>query len=152
MVGKHRLDYDDTIIIAGTSVPGSSIELLDSTSWLDCWIIEAAMAIAPRHPLVKIGVCISLHELTDELITPIQAPFQLWRTKIDTWRAQHNKSNSPRGLIYICPLNVYTDHFTLLEINEQTRMIYHYDSLPNSRHHKPRARMVRQAVQVNHIL
>jgi Ulp1 protease family, C-terminal catalytic domain len=32
-------------------------------------------------------------------------------------------------LVHFCPLNVNSNHFTLLEINERERVIYHYDSM-----------------------
>jgi len=34
-----------------------------------------------------------------------------------------------RPQVFICPLNINANHSTLLEINEQTKMIYHYNSM-----------------------
>jgi len=53
-------------------------------------------------------------------------------------------------LVYICPLNVNANHFTLLEINEQTKMIYHYDSKASHGviHRKTKSNPVRRVVEV----
>jgi predicted enzyme involved in methoxymalonyl-ACP biosynthesis len=53
--------------------------------------------------------------------------------------------------VYICLLNVNANHFILLEINKQTKMIYHYDLIASCRviHRKTRSTLVRQVVEVS---
>jgi hypothetical protein len=52
--------------------------------------------------------------------------------------------------VYICPLNINANHFTLLEINEQTKMIYHYNSMANQGviHRKTKVTPIRRVVKV----
>jgi hypothetical protein len=49
------------------------------------------------------------------------------------------------------PLNINANHFTLLEINEQTKMIYHYDSMASHKaiHHKTKSTLVRREIEVS---
>jgi hypothetical protein len=53
--------------------------------------------------------------------------------------------------VYICLLNVNANHFTLLEINEQTKMIYHYNSIASYGiiHYKIKSTLVRRVVEVS---
>jgi hypothetical protein len=53
--------------------------------------------------------------------------------------------------VYICPMNVNANHFTLLEINEQTKMIYHYDSMASRGiiYRKTKSTLVRRVVEVS---
>jgi hypothetical protein len=57
-------------------------------------------------------------------------PLAGWRKTIERYssEAQTQQGQSIR-LVYFCPLNSNNNHFTLLEINEQQRKIYHYDSM-----------------------
>jgi len=52
--------------------------------------------------------------------------------------------------VFICPLNINANHFTLLKINEQTKIIYHYDSIATPRiiHRKTKSTLVRRVVEV----
>ncbi|TVY80732.1 hypothetical protein LSUE1_G005970 [Lachnellula suecica] len=105
-LGKHMLDDIDSIID-----------------------IAAALEMTNRPVSVRLGLSIPLHkEDANGAVTPISNPLRRWRKKIDDSKC--GDKNGGEGLqVYLCPLNVNTDHFSLLEINEQTKMIYHYDSM-----------------------
>lgn len=47
-----------------------------------------------------------------------------WRKTIEA-QLQYRQND----LVHFCPLNVNSNHFTLLEINKRERVIYHYDSM-----------------------
>ncbi|KAG4438626.1 hypothetical protein IFR05_005870 [Cadophora sp. M221] len=54
-----------------------------------------------------------------------------------------------RPQVFICPLNINANHFTLLKINEQTKIIYHYDSMATHGiiHRKTKSTFVRRVVE-----
>jgi hypothetical protein len=85
--------------------------------------------MADRLASMKLGLSIPLHEKNPtEEVVPILNPFRRWRKMIDDYRQEgRNEFEGPQ--MYICPLNVNTNHFTLLEINEQTKVIHYYDSM-----------------------
>ena len=103
-----------------------------------------------RPVFAKLGLSIPLHKNdANGKIIPIPNPFRGWRKTIDDYR--HEGQNDLEGpLVYFCPLNVNANHFTLLEINEHTKMIYHYDSMANYKiiHHKTKSTPVRRVVEV----
>ena len=106
---------------------------LRSRQWLKSWDIGAALQMADKPVVVELSLSIPLHEEdANGNVTPISNPFRRWRLKIDEFRCK-GKENLEGLRVYICPLNVNANHFTLLEINEQTKMIYHYDSWAGNR-------------------
>lgn len=124
---------------------------LRSRAWLNCWDIAAALDMTDRPASVKLGLSIPLHkEDRNGEITPCSNPLRRWREKIDEYRCEGK--NDLRGpQVYFCPLNIHADHFTLLEINEQTEMIYHYDSMASHKiiHRKTKSTPVRRVVEVS---
>jgi len=88
------------------------------------WTIAAAMELTDKPSCVRYGLSVPLHD--DKSVRPITNPFGLWRRKIDEYR---RNADSDEKLVYFCPLNLDANHFTLLEVNEQNRMILHYDSM-----------------------
>ncbi|KAG6368737.1 hypothetical protein INS49_002951 [Diaporthe citri] len=143
-LGKRELDHKDTITLSGKSIPGDSFNRLGTGEWFDIWLLEAALEIQDRPACVKLLPCVSTHELVDGKVKPIKAPFRRLRSEIQSL------SQWPQdGFIFLCPLCVNANHFTLLEINEREGMIYHYDSLSNrsGRSGLSRGDPVRNAVQ-----
>jgi Ulp1 protease family, C-terminal catalytic domain len=60
----------------------------------------------------------------------VPTSFSGWRKKIELFKTEAQDENGAFvPLVYFCPLNLYDNHFTLLEINEQDEKIYHYDSI-----------------------
>ncbi|KAH8760754.1 hypothetical protein BGZ57DRAFT_770046 [Hyaloscypha finlandica] len=150
VLGKHTLDDDDSIMVNGAVELSCGVfDRLRSREWLNCWDIAAALEMTDRPVFVRLGLSVPLHkkEANGE-VTPLPNPLRRWRKKIDDYRCEgKNDPNGPQ--VYICPLNVNADHFTLLEINEQTKMIYHYDSMASHGiiHRKTKSTPVRRMVE-----
>jgi hypothetical protein len=114
--GEHALGDKDAIIVnGGVEFPHGMLDRLRSRDWLNCWDIAAALEMADRPVYVKLGLSIPLHEKdTNGEITTLLNPLRRWRKEIDKYREVKSDSESLR--VYICPLNVNANHFTLLEI------------------------------------
>jgi hypothetical protein len=126
------------------------LDRLRSRDWLKCWDIAAALEMKDKPAFVQLGLSIPLHEVdADGEVTPVSNPFRRWRTTIDDYRRK--AANGLEGSqLYLCPLNINNNHFTLLEINEQTKMICHYNSIAATRllHRKTKSSFVKTAVEV----
>lgn len=123
---------------------------LRSREWLNCWDIAAALELTDRPAFVRLGLSIPLYKKdTNGKVSPLLNPLPRWRKKIDDYR-RLGKSDLEGTQVYICPLNVNANHFTLLEINEQTKMINHYDSMasPGIIHHRTKITPVKRVVMV----
>ena len=126
----HHVQPDNaecSSVIVGDAVelPYESLERLRPGRWLDIWLLGAAMQLVDKPSCVIYGLSVPLGEDKDGRRVAITYPFGLWRKKIDEYR---DKAGKDAKQIYFCPVNTDTNHFTLLEINERRRMIYHYDS------------------------
>ncbi|KAG9244267.1 hypothetical protein BJ878DRAFT_79064 [Calycina marina] len=124
---------------------------LRSKKWLFGWDITAILEMAYRPISVKLGHSIQLHSKDVEgKITPLQNPFRRWRSEIDTYKDE-NESGLDGPLLYFCPLHLNTNHFTLLEINEQTKMIYHYDLMASHAtiYRKIKSTLTRRNIEVS---
>jgi hypothetical protein len=152
VLGKHTLDNNDSIMVNGAvELLCGVFDRLCSKEWLNYWDIAAALEMTDRLVFVRLGLSVPLYkkEVNGEA-TPLSNPLRRWRKKIDDYRCEGK--NDPEGLqVYICPLNINADHFTLLEINEQTKMIYHYDSMVSHGiiHRKTKSTPVRRVVEVS---
>ncbi|KIM93127.1 hypothetical protein OIDMADRAFT_138353 [Oidiodendron maius Zn] len=133
VLGKPTLDDDDSIIGNGSVELSCGIfDRLRSREWLNCWDIAAALEMTDRPAFVRLNLSIPLYKKdTNSKALPLSNPFHRWRKKIDDFRRK-GKSDLEDLQVYICPLNVNRNHFTLLEINEQTKMINHYDSMASA--------------------
>lgn len=118
---SHTLMVRDKI-----EVPLTSFDNLRPGRWLDMWLIAAAIELTDKPSWVRCGLSVPLHQLKEGECVPIEKPFGLWRKKIDRSRTEHMDEEKQ---VYLCPLNINNNHFTLLEINERTEKIYHYDSI-----------------------
>jgi hypothetical protein len=151
VLGKHPLDKDDSIMVNGAvELSYGMLDRLRSREWLNCWDIAAALEMTDRPVFVQLGLSVPLHKKdANGEVTPISNPLRRWRKKIDDCRRE-GKNDLERPQVYICPLNVNANHFTLLEINEQTKMIYHYDSMASHGiiHRKTKSTSVRRVVEV----
>jgi hypothetical protein len=151
MLDKNDLNDEDCVWINGTTELYCGIfNRLRSKEWLNCWDIAVALEMTDRPAFVRLGLSIPLHktEKTGE-ITLISNPLRGWRMKIDNDKHEAKNHSEPPH-IYICPLNVTTNHFSLLEINVQSKMIYHYDSLATHGivQRKTKRSLVRRTVEV----
>jgi hypothetical protein len=151
VLGKHPLVEDDSVVINGSvELAYGMFDRLRSREWLNCWDIAAALEMTDRPAFVQLGLSIPLHDVDAKGdVTTILNPFRRWRTKIDDYRWKA-KDDLESLQVYICPLNINNNHFTMLEINEQTKMIYHYDSMASHGiiHRKTNSTLVRRVVEV----
>ncbi|KAH8595137.1 hypothetical protein B0O99DRAFT_159895 [Bisporella sp. PMI_857] len=150
VLGKSIVGDQDCIMINGTGeLSCGMFNRLRSRAWLKNWDIAAALEMADKSPSVRHYLSIPFHkEDINGKIMPISNPLRGWRKKIDDWRAEV-ENDIERQQVYICPLNVSANHFTLLEINEETKMIYHYDSMasPGIRQRKKKSSLVGRAIE-----
>jgi hypothetical protein len=133
VLGKRELEGNDIVAI------GDSKELdcdifgkLRRGEWFDAWVIYAGMTMSDKPSFVRYDYSISLEEAgKNRRMKPIHKPLRNWRKKIDRWHSEiRSQSNGEEILqVYFCPLNHNNNHFSLLEINEIERTIYHYDSM-----------------------
>lgn len=148
VIGKHTLGDEDSIIVNGAVELSCGVfDRLRSREWLNFSDIAAALEMTDRPVFVRLGLSVPLHKKdANGEVTPLSNPLRRWRKRIDDYK---NDLEGPQ--VYICPLNVNANHFTLLEINEQTKMIYHYDSMANHGviHRKTKSTLVRRVVEVS---
>lgn len=130
-LGKREFGHEDTITLSGKSIPGDSLNRLETGCWFDIWLLEAALEIQDRAVWVKLGPCISTHEMVHGKIKPVEAPFRRLRSEIESLRDNDSSQRPQGGFVFLRPLCINSNHFTLLEVNEREGMIYHYDSLAN---------------------
>ena len=130
ILGKHNLGENDSFRINDVELSYGMFKRLYSKIWLDAWDIHFALKMIKRPAFVHLGYSIPFHEKgINGKGKYIKRPLSGWREKINNW----SKGKNDLKQLYICPLNLYMNHFTTLEINERTKMIYHYDSLESSR-------------------
>jgi hypothetical protein len=152
VLGKYTLGNNNSIIVNGAvELSYSVFDRLRSREWLNYWDIAAALEMTDRPVFVRLGLSIPLYkkEANGE-VTPLPNPLCRWRKKINDYRCEgKNDPNGPQ--VYICPLNVNADHFTLLEINKQTKIIYYYNSMASHGiiYRKTKSTPVRRMVEVS---
>jgi hypothetical protein len=152
VLGKHTLGDDDSIMVNGAVELSCGVfDRLRSREWLNFSDIAAALEMTDRPAFVRLGFSVPLHKKdANGEVTPISNPLRRWRKQIDDYKCEgRNDLEDPQ--VYICPLNVNANHFTLLEINEHTKMIYHYDSMASYGliHRKTKSTPVRRVVEVS---
>jgi hypothetical protein len=126
VLGKHKqmLNPDDNVTVdGGVDIFCDTFNRLRKGQWLDSWMIMAAMQMSDKPAFVRYGYSVPLDQ--------ISKPLAGWRKTIERFsregQIQHGQGTL---LVYFCPLN-RNHHFTLLEVNERERKIYHYDSMAN---------------------
>jgi hypothetical protein len=153
LLRRHGLGDRDCLMAKNVvDVSCESLERLRADEWLDMWVIAAAMQLVEQSSSIRIGLSVPLHEKDNRgKAVSKSRPLAAWRGKIDDFREIRRGRNG--NLIYLCPLNVGGDHFTLLEINEEMKMIYHFDSLtsPSVVRGRSRGTSVRKVVEVGFV-
>ena len=151
ILGKHTLSDDDSLMVNGAAELSCGVfDRLRSKEWLNFCDIAAALEMTDRPVFVRLGLSIPLYKKdANGEGTPLSNPLRRWGKQIGDWCK--GKSDLEGSQVYICPLNINANHFTLLEINEQTKMIYHYDSMASHGiiHSKKRSTPVRRVVEVS---
>ena len=84
----------------------------------------AGIQMSDKPYFVKYKECIPLHAHGKRGMKPIPRPLNRLRNTVEKAWTEHGQNT----LVYVCPLHTNGNHFSLLEINERERKIYHYDS------------------------
>lgn len=126
---KSRIDPDDSVIMDGRAdISCGTFDHLRQGEWLDNWMIMASMQILDKLPFIKCGQRLPLDELEphsgNNSMRPMSWPLAQSRKTIES-HTQHGQGI----LVHLCQLNGSMNHFTLLEINERTKTIYHCDDI-----------------------
>jgi Ulp1 protease family, C-terminal catalytic domain len=127
---RPGLEAEDYVRVAdGVEIPCTTFEQLRPGEWLDNWMIMAAIQMSDKPSFVHYGHCIPFDERRvqrngKEAKRRITRPLAGWKSTIEDM-PRHGQG----VLVHFCPININTNHFTLLEINERQRAIYHYDSM-----------------------
>ena len=110
-------------------VPCDIFERLHRGKWLNDDSIMVAMNISDKPVFVKHAYSVPLDKVGKTRTTsPIKRPFTAWARWIDRLHEKmRNGLENMIPLVHFCPLNHYGNHFTLLEINDQEKIIRHYD-------------------------
>ena len=152
ILSKHMLGNDNSIIINSiVKLLYSMFDRLCSQEQLNCQDIAAVLEMTNRLVFVRLGLSILLYKKdANSKVTPLSNPLCCQKKKIDNYKCKGK--NDLKGLqVYICLLNVNANHFTLLKINKQTKMIYHYDSIASYKiiYYKIKSTLVRRVAEVS---
>ncbi|EXJ73556.1 uncharacterized protein A1O5_03317 [Cladophialophora psammophila CBS 110553] len=131
VLGKHKLENIDAVAVNNTPVTCDTFDRLRYGEWLNDEMINLAMNISDKPDFVKHGYSVPLDKVgKTRMTTPINRPLAAWARRIKRLReGERNGLQRTTPLVYFCPLNHRGAHFTLLEINDQERVIRHYDSM-----------------------
>lgn len=126
VLGSREFEGSREISIDGdVDLTRESLEKLYVDKEINNWLIRAGMRISDKLPCVRIGYSISLCE-------PSRKGFKLRRGPLanlmDIVRACMDTAPED-PLVFLYPLHVNENHFTLLEINCGAKAIHHYNSL-----------------------
>lgn len=128
---RKRMFKDvDAVAVNNIPVTCNIFDRLRYGEWLNDDMINLAMNISDKPDFVKYGYSVPLDKVgKTRTASPINRPLAAWARRINRLReGERNGSESMTPLVYFCPLNHYGIHFTLLEINDQEKVIRHYDS------------------------
>ncbi|EWG46527.1 hypothetical protein FVEG_06984 [Fusarium verticillioides 7600] len=105
-----------------------SLQRLGSTTWLNDDIVLACLHLSTKLPCVRVGFSVPIHrENTPRARRSLSRPFQRLAMHISEEHETDSRSET-NALVWLFPLFQRGNHFSLLEIDEQTRRICHYDS------------------------
>jgi hypothetical protein len=125
IINKPELDAEDDVIVDGkVAISCLTFNDLRRGKWLDNWMVMAGIQMSDKPYFVKYGECIPLHGHGRRGMKPMPRPLNGWRKTIEKSQTEHGKNI----LVYFCSLHTNGNDFSLLEINERERKIYHYDS------------------------
>lgn len=132
---KRKLKPEDNVTVdGGVDIFCDKFNTLRQGRWLDSWMIMAGMQMSDKPFFVRYGLSIQLD--TSEPFgragteRRVSRPLARWRKKIGSLNKEAQvRHGQGTLLVYFCPLNMNNTHFTLLEINERERKIYHYNSM-----------------------
>ncbi|SCN81979.1 unnamed protein product [Fusarium fujikuroi] len=105
-----------------------SLQRLGSTTWLNDDIVLACLHLSTKLPCVRVGFSIPIHrQNATRAGYLLPRPFERAAMHISE---EHETDSLPEtnALVWLFPLFQRENHFSLLEIDEQNKRIYHYDS------------------------
>jgi hypothetical protein len=124
-------DHDTFIIDQSLKLPADIFYSLRPGQWLDSWVIRVAMHIADRPASVHFRESIPVNDIRRHgRMRSIKKPFKAWAEEITELRRKAEvgpEAHTP--LLFYSPIHHTGSHFTLLEIDDDKKMIRHYDSL-----------------------
>ena len=123
-IKKHAAGRELSIPGLGLFFNADELAGLRAGSWLNVNVILACLHLSERLPWVKIGFSIPTHRDGGALQ---RRPFEGAATKVRQWR-----KHSSEPMVFLFILFLRNNHFSLLEINERRKVIYHYDSIMES--------------------
>jgi hypothetical protein len=125
ILGKPVLEVDDAVIVDGrVEISCTTFNDLREGRWLDNWMLMAGIQMSDKPHFIRYGDCIPLDEPSRRGLRPIRKPLDRWRKTIEAARMEHGQNI----LVFVCPLHRDGNHFSLLEINDREKKIYHFDS------------------------
>ncbi|KAJ4465221.1 hypothetical protein J3R30DRAFT_3886177 [Lentinula aciculospora] len=124
------------VTMGKASFPLRSLLTLLGGNWIDNWLIWTAMSLVDRPGWTEV----------QDVITLPQDKFTLWGKNIKGKR-RHRTARGDSLSIHLCPLSLDGLHFTLLEVNDQNKMIYYYDSMGRNSNMSE----LKQNLQVHHM-
>ena len=133
VLGKRKLEDDDSVAVdGGLELSCNIFNMLRRGKWFDAWLVMAGMKMSDKPSFVRYGYSVPLDQFerfSGSSTRPVSRPLAGWRKKVERFSSEA-QIQLGRGirLVHFCPLN-RKNHFTLLEINERERKIYHYDSM-----------------------
>jgi hypothetical protein len=136
VLGKRKFKDDDSVAVDGGEVLLCDIfTKLRPDNWFNDSLLMASIKMSDKPSFVRYRYSIPLDQVERfgrSGTRRVYRPLACWRKTIEKYssEAQTRQGHSIR-LVYFCPLSINNNHFTLLEINEQKRKIYHYDSMAN---------------------
>ena len=126
---KPVLDADDAVVVDGrVEISCTTFNDLREGNWLDNWMLMAGIQMSDKPHFIRYGDSIPLDEHSRRGPKPIRKPLERWRKTIET-QVEHGQNI----LVHFCPLHRDGNHFSLLEINERERKVYHFDSKADPR-------------------
>ncbi|KAJ6445202.1 FAD-dependent pyridine nucleotide-disulfide oxidoreductase [Purpureocillium lavendulum] len=96
---------------------------LAPNTWLNADVIMACLMVSDRLPWVRVGISVPMH-CGGMTLRTVRRPFEVAASKIDSWRKETTDE-----LVFFFVLFQMSNHFSLLEVNDRTKSIYHYDSM-----------------------
>ena len=131
---KRMLKPDDNVTLdGGVDIFCNTFDMLRQGKWLDNWMIMAGMQMSDKPFFVRYGYSVALdrsERFGRSRTKRVSRPLAGWRNTIEKLRSEAQIQHGQGiRLVYFCPLNSNNNHFTLLEINEREKKMYHYDSM-----------------------
>ncbi|RYP02123.1 hypothetical protein DL764_005958 [Monosporascus ibericus] len=98
------------------------LDRLNEKQWFGEDTIQLCMHLADKLSHMRVGFSVAIHDRHTG--KPLHKPFEAVAKRISRW----NVAEANDQLVFFFPLFLKSNHFTLLEINQIDRCIYHYDA------------------------